>query len=89
MIAPMPTADVLTPFLFERTAVRGAMVRVDATVTAIFGCHDYPPAIRGVLAELVAAATLLAASLKFNGSLIVQLKGAGPVRLMVDRKSVV
>ena len=83
MIAPMPTADVLTPFLFERTAVRGAMVRVDATVTAIFGCHDYPPAIRGVLAELVAAATLLAASLKFNGSLIVQLKGAGPVRLMV------
>jgi molecular chaperone Hsp33 len=79
----MPRADALTPFLFEHAAVRGALVRVDATAQAILAAHDYPAAIRAVLTELVGAATLLAASLKFKGSLIVQLQGDGPVRLMV------
>ncbi|MEP7327838.1 MAG: Hsp33 family molecular chaperone HslO [Betaproteobacteria bacterium] len=79
----MRTTDALTPFVFEHAAVRGAWVRVDATVAAVLGGHDYPPAVRGVLAELVAATTLLAASLKFTGSLIVQLQGAGPLRLLV------
>lgn len=79
----MPSADALTPFLFEHAAVRGALVRVDATVAAVLAAHDYPPAVGEVLSELVAAVTLLAASLKFKGSLIVQLQGDGPVRLMV------
>lgn len=79
----MPRADALTPFLFEPATVRGALVRVDATVNAVLAAHDYPPVIGGVLTELVAAVTLLAASLKFKGSLIVQLQGDGPVRLMV------
>ena len=36
-----------------------------------------------MLAELLAAAALLASTLKFNGSLIMQLQGDGPVRLLV------
>ncbi len=79
----MPRADALTPFLFEHAAVRGALVRVDDTVAAVLAAHDYPPAVGAVLSELVAAVTLLAASLKFKGSLIAQLQGDGPVRLMV------
>lgn len=79
----MPSADALTPFLFEHAAMRGALVRVDATVAAVLAAHDYPPAVGEILSELVAAVTLLAASLKFKGSLIVQLQGDGPVRLMV------
>jgi len=80
---PMPGTDALTPFVFEHAAVRGAHVRVDATVTGILTSREHPPALRGVLAEMVAAVTLLAASLKFTGSLIVQLQGTGPVRLLV------
>ncbi len=79
----MPRADALTPFLIEHAAVRGALVRVDATVAAVLAAHDYPPAIGEVLSELVAAVALLAASLKFKGSLTVQLQGDGPVQLMV------
>lgn len=79
----MPGADLLTPFLFEHAAVRGALVRVDDTVAAVLAAHDYPAAVGAVLSELVAAVTLLAAALKFKGSLIVQLQGDGPVRLMV------
>lgn len=79
----MLRTDALTPFVFEHAAVRGAHVRVDSTVAAILTSREYPPVLRGVLAEMVAAVTLLAASLKFTGSLIVQLQGTGPVRLLV------
>ena len=49
----------------------------------IVGSHPYPPALARVLRELAACSTLLAGSLKFDGTLIVQLAGEGPVRLIV------
>ena len=75
--------DALTRFVFERAPVRGALVSLDAASRAILDCHPYPPALRRILAELLAATTLLASTLKFTGSLIVQLQGDGPVRLLV------
>lgn len=83
MSASRPCADALSRFVFERAAVRGAFASLDATCADILACHPYPPALRRVLAELLAAAALLASTLKFKGSLIVQLRGAGPVRLLV------
>ena len=76
-------ADALVPFVLEGAAVRGAYVRMDGAARAALASHDYPPPLRRVLGELLAAATLLAASLKFRGSLIVQLAGPGPVKLAV------
>jgi molecular chaperone Hsp33 len=78
-----PTPDSLSRFVFERAAVRGAYVRLDHTARAIVARHPYPPALARVIAELSAAAILLAATLEFDGSLIVQLAGDGPVRLLV------
>ncbi len=75
--------DALTPFVFEHAAVRGALVTLPDTVRAILACHPYPPPLQRVLAELVAATTLLASTLKFTGSVIMQLQGDGPVRLLV------
>ncbi len=75
--------DSLSRFVFEGAAVRGARVRLSATSRAILASHPYPPALARVLAELLGAATLLAAALKFDGSLSVQLAGEGPVRLIV------
>ena len=75
--------DALVPFVLEGAAVRGACVRMDAAAREALGSHDYPPALRRVLGELLAATALLAASLKFRGSLIVQLAGSGPVSLAV------
>ena len=75
--------DALTRFVFERAPVRGALVSLDAASRAILDCHPYPPALRRILAELLAASTLLASTLQFTGSLIVQLQGDGPVRLLV------
>lgn len=80
---PTDVADALTRFVFEGAAVRGALVALDATCRDILACHRYPPALARVLSELLAAATLLASSLKFEGSLTVQMAGDGPVSLLV------
>lgn len=75
--------DAVSRFVFEHGAVRGALVSLDDSCAEILACHAYPPALARVLAELLGAACLLASTLKFDGSLIVQLQGDGPVRLLV------
>jgi molecular chaperone Hsp33 len=82
-VASSLVTDNLTPFVFEHAAVRGALVTVPDTVRAVLACHPYPPPLQRALAELVAATALLASTLKFTGSLIMQLQGDGPVRLLV------
>ena len=76
-------ADQLTPFVFERAAIRGAVVRLSAVSRAILACHPYPPAVARALGELLAATTLLASTLKLDGSLVAQLRGDGPLSLLV------
>lgn len=75
--------DALARFVFEHSAVRGAIVSLDDACHDILRCHEYPPALKRVLAELLAATALLASTLKFKGALVVQLQGDGPVRLLV------
>ena len=76
-------SDSLQRFIFEGAPVRGELVHLDATWRAVLERHDYPAALRGVLGELMAAAALLSATLKFDGSLILQLQGSGAVKLIV------
>ena len=75
--------DSLQRFLFEHIPVRGELVHLDATWQAVLERHDYPAPLRRVLGELMAAAALLAATLKFEGSIILQLHGSEPVSLIV------
>ena len=82
-VATTASRDALTPFVFEHTAIRGGVVALADTSRAILAAHEYPPAIARALAELLAAAALLAATLKLDGSLIVQLRGDGPLSLLV------
>jgi len=79
----MTMADVLQKFLFEDSAVRGELVDVSDTWREVRSRHDYPPAVKTVLGEMMAAAALLSANLKFNGAVVMQIHGDGPVRLMV------
>ena len=69
--------------MFDRSPVRGELVHLDAAWRAVLERHDYPPVLRSVLGELMAAAVLLAATLKLKGSLILQIQGKGPVTLLV------
>ncbi len=78
-----PHPDSLQRFLFEQSHVRGELVHLDAAWRAVLERHDYPPSLRAVMGELMAAAVLLAATLKLKGSLILQIQGKGPVTLLV------
>ncbi|MEI7968517.1 MAG: Hsp33 family molecular chaperone HslO [Betaproteobacteria bacterium] len=75
--------DSLQRFLFENTPVRGHLVHLDATWRAVLERHDYPEPLRSLLGELMAAGALLSATLKFDGSLIMQMHGDGAVKLVV------
>jgi len=75
--------DTLQKFLFENLAVRGELVHLDASWQAVLDKHDYPVAVRKVLGELMAAVSLLIATLKFKGQLIAQIQGDGPISLLV------
>jgi len=76
-------SDTLQRFIFEHAPIRGELVQLTATWQAVTERHDYPPPLRKILGELMAAGALLAATLKFDGALILQLHGSGPVKLIV------
>lgn len=75
--------DTLLKFLFKSAPVRGEIVQLGQAWAEMSEHHDYPPAVVRLLGEMVAAAPLLAATIKFNGALILQVHGDGPVKLMV------
>ena len=75
--------DTLQRFIFEGAPIRGEIAHLNATWRAVLERHDYPPVLRRILGELMAAGALLAATLKFEGSIILQLQGNGAVKLIV------
>ena len=76
--------DTLQRFVFEHGQVRGELVRLDATWREVLKRHEYPPALRGPLGELMAACALLAATVKPEDSeLVLQIQGGRPVSLLV------
>lgn len=79
----MRTPDTLHRFVFEHAAIRGNLVYLDASWRTVLSHRNYPEPLRDALGELMAAATLLSATIKFSGSLIMQVQGAGPVELIV------
>lgn len=79
----MPVHDSLQRFIFEHAPIRGEIVHLDATWQAVLDRRNYPPRVRDVLGELMAAAALLTSTLKFDGRLIMQVQGNGPVNLLV------
>lgn len=75
--------DTLRRFVFERFPVRGHVVHLDASWRALCEHHDYRPVVRDTLGEAAAATVLLAATLKFDGLLTLQMQGPGPMHLLV------
>lgn len=77
------SADTLSRFLFEHLPLRGEIVRLDDVWQHVIDRHDYPPVLRDMMGELCAAAVLLAATLKLDGSMVLQVHGKGAVKLLV------
>ena len=75
--------DSLQVFVFDGAPVRGEIVNIRDSWQAILARKDYPPAVKKLLGDLVAAGVLLCGTLKFNGSMIIQAQGNGAIRLLV------
>lgn len=79
----MTIIDALNRYDFAGTPIRGEWTSLEQTWREISTRQDYPPALRPIVAELLAAAALLTATLKLDGSLIIQVQGKGPLKLLV------
>ena len=77
----------LHKFIFDGLPVRGMLVRLDDAWREILKRRQtaggYPPEVMQLLGEMTAAAALMQSNIKFNGALILQIFGDGPVKLAV------
>ena len=73
----------LLVFMCDGAPVRGEIVSISTAWQAVLERRNDPPAVRRILGDFVGAATLLSASLKFDGTLIIQAQSKGPIQLLV------
>jgi molecular chaperone Hsp33 len=73
----------VTPFHLPRLPVRGRLVRLGPLANTLLTRHDHPPPVRRLLGEALALTAGLATALKFSGSFSLQVKGNGPVSMLL------
>ena len=80
----------LHKFLFDGLPVRGMIVRLTGAWTELLARRAgntetgaYPAPVSELLGEMAAAAVLMQSNIKFNGALVLQIFGDGPVKLAV------
>ena len=80
----------LHKFLFDGLPVRGMIVRLTDAWKEILqrrasntDTGAYAPAVRELLGEMTAASVLMQSNIKFNGALVFQIFGDGPVKVAV------
>lgn len=78
-----PPRDLVRPFLFEALDIRGAIVQLNETWRQMLDRRDYAAPVRQLLGEMTAVTALIASNLKQAGRMTFQLKGSGPVKLLV------
>ncbi len=78
----MPS-DTLQRFLFDGTDVRGEIVLLEQAYASVLAPRHDPPAVANLLGEFLAATSLLASTLKFEGTLTLQARSEGQLRLVM------
>ena len=73
--------NMLQRFLFEHANIRGEIVSLDSSWRQVLERRKYPVSVRKLLGEVTAATTLLAATIKLDGTLSIQIKGHSGLQL--------
>lgn len=79
----MSNPDQTQRFLFDHTHIRGEVTGLHRSYQEVLGKHNYPEPVQRLLGEFMAAVALLSDTLKFNGTLSLQVRGAGQVRMLM------
>jgi len=82
IVDTLASEDVLHRFLLEKAGVRGVLVRLGASWQDIASRVDYSAELRDTLGQAVAASALLTGNVKFEGSLSLEFKSQGALRLL-------
>lgn len=80
---PRFTMNQLIEFLFPELGARGAIVEFDQGIETMLGSRPYPPDVRRLLGQAVAAMPLLSANTKFQGRMSLQFQGRGELKMLV------
>lgn len=84
---PVLNQSFLHKFLFEGLPVRGAIVRLGAdwreALRRRAAVGAFPAPVRALMGEMAAAGLLMQSSIKFDGALVLQLHGDGPLKLAI------
>ena len=75
--------DKIHRFLIDESNVRGELVQLEESWQALIATTDYPEPVRQMLGEAYAAVALLSATIKYKGTLVVQVNGGKPLNLLV------
>lgn len=81
----MTYQDKLLRFSFDRLDIRGELVYLDRSWETILSRYSYPEPVRKQLGSALAAISLLSASVKFEGTMILQIRSEGPLRSLVTQ----
>ena len=76
--------DIILPFQVGDTAVRGRVVRLGPSIDKILSAHKFDDQVSELAGEAAALVAAMGAALKFDGKLILQMQGDGPVRMVVS-----
>lgn len=76
-------SDFSQRFLFDDSDIRGELVGLSDSYSHVLAKHSYPQPVAQLLGELLAAASLLIGTLKFDGLLILQARSSGAVPLLM------
>lgn len=83
----MDNKDQLFRFIFDELDIRGEFITLDTSWKEVQARASYPENIRNQLGEAMAAVAILSATIKFNGSLILQIQADGPLKTLVAQAS--
>ena len=75
--------NLIQPFTLDVSNLRGRYVRMGTVIDDILGAHDYPNPVAHLVAETTALALLLSSMLTYEGIFTLQIKGDGPVSMIV------
>lgn len=75
--------DTISRFTFDNNPVRGELVQLEHSYQELLAIHHYPPIVARLLGELSAAASLLAETIKFDGTLTLQVRSEGEIPLIM------
>ena len=79
----MPSNDLLHRFLFDDCDIRGEIITLGESYREVLSHNPQVPAIRRLLGEFLAAVGLLSSTLKFDGKIILQARGDGPLSTLM------